>query len=230
MRPVRANSTPIVDPKDTTVIEVPDSSQYVKFSINGEEVGHSYVDLGLESGIMWATYNIGAIEPTEYGDYYAWGETQTKKVYDWSTYKWSNDDTDTSLTKYCNLPYYGEVDNKLYLEASDDVTTVKLGSDWRMPTSEEFDELIENCQSIWCLHIGVFGRKFIGKNGNMIFLPASGFISGDESYFKQESAYYFSSSLQDFDFAYILNFNNRGIEKNISSLVSGYTICGVRKD
>ena len=90
---------------------------------------HEYVDLGLPSGTLWATCNVGASKPEEYGDYYAWGETEPKEVYDWSTYRWCNGGR-TSLTKYNTKSSYGIVDNKTELELEDDAAYVNWGPSW----------------------------------------------------------------------------------------------------
>ena len=116
-------------------------------SQNGNAVidGHEYVDLGLPSGLKWATCNVDATTPEEYGGYYAWGETEEKENYCWNTYKWCNDSLST-LTKYCTDDSYGIiVDNKTILDPEDDVAHVKWGGSWRMPTIDEYKELIYNC-------------------------------------------------------------------------------------
>ena len=137
--------------------------------------GQEAVDLGLPSGLKWGSCNIGASKPEEYGDYYAWGETETKSRYDWSTYKWCNG-SDTTLTKYNTNSSYGTVDNKIKLKTSegDDVARVKLGGKWRMPTDGEWTELRTNCTWTWTTQNGVYGGKVTGPNGNSIFLPAAG--------------------------------------------------------
>ena len=133
--------------------------------------GHEYVDLGLS--VKWATCNVGANKPEEYGDYFAWGETAPKEVYDWSTYKWCNG-SETTLTKYCTDDSLGIVDNKTQLELSDDAAHVNWGGDWRMPTDAEMTELIEQCIWTWTTQNGVNGYKVTSKrNGNSIFLPAA---------------------------------------------------------
>ena len=82
--------------------------------------GYEWIDLGLPSGLKWATCNVGAKTPEEYGDYFAWGETEPKDYYDWSTYKWCDGSSNAMMTKYCDDYFYGSVDNKTVLEASDD--------------------------------------------------------------------------------------------------------------
>ena len=134
------------------------------------------VDLGLSSGTLWADRNIGALSPEGYGDYFAWGETHPKSVYDWSTYKYCRGTEDT-ITKYCDDSSYGTVDNKTILEPSDDAATVNWGYGWRMPTHEEQMELREKCKWTWTTCNGVKGYKVVGPNGNSIFLPAAGYRS-----------------------------------------------------
>ena len=138
---------------------------------------HEYVDLGLPSGTLWATCNVGASSPEDYGDYFAWGETAPKDLYDWSTYKWRNGSY-TTLTKYCtrsDYGYNGFVDNKTELDPEDDAATVNWGPSWRMPTTEQQRELCEKCSSVWTTQNGVNGRLFTGPNGNTLFLPAAGY-------------------------------------------------------
>ncbi|MBQ4474854.1 MAG: hypothetical protein II935_01545, partial [Bacteroidales bacterium] len=169
-----------------------DSLNYV-LSLNA----HEYVDLGLPSGTKWATCNVGANSPEDYGDYFAWGETSTKNTYSWATYSLCNGSQNT-LTKYCNNSSYGNngfTDALTTLEASDDAATANWGSAWRMPTKEEFDELKNNCTVTWTTQNGVNGRLFTGPNGNSIFLPAAGY-RGDSSLFNAGSdGDYWSSSL-----------------------------------
>lgn len=145
----------------------------------GEELSfttetHAYVDLGLS--VKWATCNIGASSPEEYGDYFAWGETAPKDVYVWSTYKWCNGSQNT-LTKYCTNKEYGAVDNKITLELEDDAAHVNWGGEWRMPTKEELEELHKKCTWTPTKINGVSGREIIGPNGNKLFLPNSGYCS-----------------------------------------------------
>ena len=149
---------------DYVVTEV-DSVTFNKMMHNG----HEYVDLGLPSGTLWATCNVGATKPEEYGDYFAWGETQPKSTYDWGTYKYCNGSL-TSLTKYCTDSYYGTVDDKTTLELSDDAANYNWGGAWRMPTMLEWSELIDNCSWTWA----DYGHVVTGPNGNSIFLPAAG--------------------------------------------------------
>ena len=150
------------------------------------------VDLGLS--VKWATFNVGATKPEEYGGYYAWGETEEKEIYDWSTYKWCNGSYDT-MTKYCANNSYGIVDNKTVLDLEDDVAHVKWGGDWRMPTKAEQDELRNNCTWEWTALNDVNGYKVTGPNGNSIFLPAAGYRRGSDVSYRGDSGFNWSGSL-----------------------------------
>jgi hypothetical protein len=104
-------------------------------------------DLGLESGTIWATCNVGAANPWDYGDYYAWGETQTKDDYSWETYKYCKGSRVT-LTKYCYNADWGNdgfTDALTNLEETDDAATNVLGAGWAIPTTEEWTELANQC-------------------------------------------------------------------------------------
>ncbi|MBR6067952.1 MAG: InlB B-repeat-containing protein [Bacteroidales bacterium] len=170
----------------------------------GIQNGHKFIDLGLPSGTKWALTNVGSTTPEAYGDYFAWGETEPKETYNWSTYRYCNGDYNT-LTKYCNYSSYGNngfTDNLTTLEASDDAATANWGSAWRMPTKEEFEELKNNCTVTWTTQNGVNGRLFTGPNGNSIFLPAAGYRFDSELYYAGSNGYYWSSSLYT-DYPYI---------------------------
>ena len=158
------------------------------------ETQYEAVDLGLS--VKWASFNVGATSPEEYGGYYAWGETEEKENYDWSTYKWCNGD-EYSMTKYCIYSDYGTVD-KTVLEPEDDVAHVKWGGSWRIPTKTEQDELRDNCTWTWTTLNGVNGYIVTGPNGNSIFLPAAGCRtdSSDTGLYRGGSfGYYWSRSL-----------------------------------
>lgn len=164
---------------------------------NGTYNGHAYVDLGLPSGTLWATCNVGANTPEGYGDYFAWGETQTKSTYTWSTYKYCNGDYNL-LTKYCNKSNYGNngfTDNLTVLLSSDDAATANWGSGWCMPTKAQWEELYQNTTNTWTTQNGVNGRLFTPSNGNSLFLPAAGGRWGDELDDVGSYGYYWSSSL-----------------------------------
>ena len=146
-----------------------------------------YVDLGLPSGLKWAKCNLGASKPSDYGDYYAWGETAPKADYTWATYKWMQAGQSESkyITKYTiadgetGAIWYDSSgnfigDNKTVLDAADDAAIANLGSPWRMPTVDEIRELRDNCTWTWTTQDGVNGYQVDGPNGNAIFLPAAG--------------------------------------------------------
>ena len=166
---------------------------------NGEKVNTilvNAVDLGLLSGTLWADRNVGADAPEAYGDYFAWGETETKDNYAWSTYKWCNG-SDRTQTKYCTNSSYGTVDNKTVLELEDDAAYVNMGAEWRMPTLTEQIELLDNCTWEWTTQNGVNGRKVTGPNGNSIFLPAAGYRYGSSLSNAGSYGYFWSSSLNE---------------------------------
>lgn len=143
---------------------------------------HEYVDLGLS--VNWATYNVGAEAPEEFGDYYAWGEIETKSYYDASTYVFresGNDYGDIKFTKYNVSNSRGQVDNKTELDPEDDVAHVLWGGDWWMPSKAEQEELIDNCTIEWTTVNSVKGLKFTSKKtgytDKYIFIPAAGYNS-----------------------------------------------------
>ncbi len=161
------------------------------------ENGYQAIDLGLPSGTLWATCNVGATAPEEYGDYFAWGETTTKSSYSWSTYKYGT--SLSNLTKYNSDESCGIVDNKTALDLEDDAAAVNWGGDWCMPTLDEIKELNNNCTTVWTTDYnstGVAGRIVISKlNGNSIFLPAAGYRSSLSLYDDGSDGDYWSSSL-----------------------------------
>ena len=167
-----------------------------------------YVDLGLPSGLKWAKCNLGASKPSDYGDYYAWGETAPKKKYSWATYKWmqAGRDEPKYITKYTIADgntegiWYDSSgnfigDNLTTLRPADDAATQQLGSPWRMPTVDEIQELKENCTWLWTTQDGVNGHQVDGPNGNAIFLPAAGSRDGSVLKYPGSAGSYLSSSL-----------------------------------
>lgn len=210
--------------------------------------GHEYVDLGLPSGLKWATMNVGASSPEDYGDYFAWGETEpyytaghsqdnpcsswkTGKTagYDWASYKWCNGSEDTQ-TKYCTSSSYGAVDNKTTLELADDAAHVNWGGSWRMPTKAEQDELRANCTWTWESQNGVNGYRVSSKtNSNSIFFPAAGlrwgsYLDGAGSYGSCRS----SSLYEDYsNYAFYLDFNSGYVGWNYGSRDFGHTVRAV---
>ena len=182
-------------------------TQCVVTVVDESTIEHEYVDLGLS--VNWATCNLGAESIQDYGDYYAWGETSVKpeRTYDWVTYKYCNG-TYNELTKYCSdkqFGYNGYYDDKTILEPSDDAAKVVWGEEWRMPSKEEFNELLDSCTWRWINNSEVdgifYGRGFLitsrvkGYTDKSIFLPAAGY---HDMYGLQEAGktcYYWSNSL-----------------------------------
>ena len=151
------------------------------------------IDLGLS--VKWASCNLGATVPNGYGDYYAWGEKDTKSSYNWSNYKWCDGSADT-ITKYNIDDSYGTVDNNAVLNASDDVVRVKLGGKWRIPTSDDWEELMSNCSMEYKYKYGSYGWLVTSNiNGASIFLPFPGIKEGDYFNAAGNSGSYWSSSL-----------------------------------
>ncbi|MDO4949171.1 MAG: protein kinase [Bacteroidales bacterium] len=158
--------------------------------------GHEWVDLGLS--VKWATCNVGASSPDDYGWYFAWGETSPKGEYSWETLKYrvSGDSYDNvKFSKYVVTGKYGTVDNRTRLELSDDAARQQWGGGWRMPTEAEFEELVDKCKWSWTTEGGHKGYRVTGPNGRSIFLPAAGYRYGSSLFFVGENGYYWSSSL-----------------------------------
>ncbi len=157
------------------------------------------IDLGLS--VKWASWNIGSSSPEDYGEYFAWGETEPKEDYRWSTYKWGKGSYPT-MTKYCTdsgYGYNGFTDGKTVLDAEDDAAAVNWGGSWRMPTQAEQDELRSQCTLTWTTNYngtGVKGRLVTGPNGNSIFLPAAGYRDGTSLYSAGSCGRYWFSSLK----------------------------------
>ena len=161
------------------------------------------VDLGLS--VKWATFNLSAKKPEEYGYYYAWGETEKKENYTSKTYKWCNGNM-SGLTKYCTGRYSkgeGQQDGRKTLEPSDDAAHAKLGGKWRMPTKGEMQELTENCTWTWTTINGTKGllskSNKPGYTDRSIFLPAAGYRGETGVFQKNSKGYYWSSSLDTED-------------------------------
>ena len=159
---------------------------------------HDYVDLGLS--VKWATCNVGASKPEEYGYHFAWGETTTKDTYDETTYKYYN-----SSTGYINIG--SEISGTQY-----DAATANWGSPWRMPTLDQCKELVEKCNWKWIPYNGVNGQLVTGPNGKSIFLPAAGVRWGGTLSLGGSRGYYWSGTLcpDNSDHAYYLGFGSGG--------------------
>jgi len=159
-----------------------------------------YVDLGLPNGTLWATHNVGANNPEELGDFFAWGETAPKASYEWENTAWLYvEDGQKRISKYNTKSNYGPVDNKIELDPEDDAAYVNMGSEWRMPSKADIDELLANCTWEWTQLNGVNGQLITGPNGNTMFLPAVGERMGTSMFNLGEAGNYWSRSL------YVLN-------------------------
>lgn len=157
------------------------------------ENGHEYVDLGLPSGTKWATCNIGASSPSDYGDYFAWGGTTTKTEYTYESCKtWKKNLGDIS-----GNPQY-------------DVVRTQWGGRWRLPSKTECEELKDKCTWTWTTQGGHKGYKATGPNGKSIFFAQAGWLSGTSLCKEREYGLYWSSTPDESDtrFAYHLHFNN----------------------
>ncbi len=158
----------------------------------------SYVDLGLS--VYWASCNIGANTPEEYGNYYAWGEIDTKDNYSWSTYKWKRNN-DNLLSKYCTDGVYGLFDNRADLEYEDDIARSIYGDNWQLPSEADWLELENNCYWEWTTINGIDGwlitSMIEGYKDKSIFLPASGIIKGKKLESAGFSTHYWTSALKE---------------------------------
>lgn len=167
------------------------TTEYTSYSEpSGYMNGYGYVDLGLPNGTKWATYNIGATRPDEYGDYYAWGQTNINN----------------------ELLYDGTQPN---LPPEADAATINWGSGWRMPTYDEICELRSNCTRTWTTINGINGVLFVGPNGKSIFLPAGGSImNNNNNYLGSHGSYWSSSRSSTNNYAWYLNFFSGGCTCN----------------
>ena len=185
------------------------------------------VDLGLS--VCWADRNVGAADPKEYGDYFAWGEADTKKNFDWSNYAWMN--AESKLTKYCTQEGWGTVvDNITTLDPDDDAARKAWGGDWRTPTKAEWKELRDVCNWTWETEGGVNGFKVTATSGASIFLPAAEYITGTTVW---DSRYlhgnYWTADLYESQpgSAWNIYFDHNGAEDNSVSRYCGFSVRAV---
>ena len=196
-----------------TSVRVKDLSSYeeavIRVTVKGGGAIPDLVDLGLT--VRWASFNLGATRPEEFGDYYAWGETEPYHSslsplawkagkgsgYDWPSYQWCKGNSYT-MTKYSIISTYGYngfTDGKTVLDLEDDAVHSNFGGKWRMPTAEEYDDLLQKCTWTWTTHNGVSGYRVTGSNGNYIFLPAAGRFNGTTQMDAGTCGFYWSSSV-----------------------------------
>lgn len=160
-----------------------------------------YVDLGLPSGLLWASWNVGALSPTDYGDYFSWGNIDGHA--EGSGYDFSDANYNASPGK--------QVSGDIAL--SQDAANAYLGGSWRMPTKDEFQELYDNCDSAWVTENGVAGSRFTSKtNGNSIFFPAAGHYYGTTHYVRGSDGYYWSASRYSGSSGYSLGFSSGNVK------------------
>lgn len=203
-----------------------------------------WIDLGLPSGLLWASCNVGANTPTQYGNYYAWGETQPKDSYDVNNYKYYY----LSAAGYWETLKYKPSDSLTTLEPMDDAATMNLGSDARTPTKKEWEEMFRNCtmksirynndngDSYYVPTVG--GHLFTGPNGNSIFLPNAGFRKGNGygEYLNNGYGYYWSASCEPiepwvgFQKWYFWAYSDQGCGMNHTNIYphNGLTVRAVR--
>lgn len=191
---------------------------------NDSANGHEYVDLGLS--VMWATCNVGATNPEDYGDYFAWGETEAKSRFSWDTYNLCNG-SGSKLTKYCTDALFGTCDNKTILELADDAANVQWGGNWRMPSPEEQLELVNNCTWTWTTKNEINGYEVkSNKNGNSIFIPAAGYYTGTTRLSAKNYGFYWLNAIapETPKTAGYLTFNNINVYRGWYERCSGRSV------
>ena len=175
------------------------------------------VDLGLPSGTKWAKYNIGATSETDYGDYFAWGATSPYRL---------NGSTPIDNTSNYASSYANTIQHDLY--PNEDAATVKWGKGWKMPTKAQFDELLANTTDDWTAINGIIGCKFTASNGNYIFFPAAGYVSGGSLDNRGSGGFYWSRSFGSSSSAWILYFYSSGGNVSTSGRYNGFSVRAVR--
>jgi hypothetical protein len=194
---------------------------------------YGYVDLGLPSGTLWATKNVGARAVDDCGYYFAWAETNAydagKKSFTWDTYKYCNG-SGTTLVKYNTKDNYGMVDGVVELSAEDDAASVNWGKEWSIPTREQQDELRTKCRWEWVSNKKKSGYKITGINGNSIFMPAAGFCYKNTICKVGDYGRYWSRTLNTRcpDYAYSIHFDSDSVCWGDISRYYGRTIRPVR--
>lgn len=206
--------------ENTTATQESIESAAENDTLTGDLNGHVWVDLGLPSGALWATCNVGATTPADYGDLFAWAETTTKEEYYFGTYKYVDDHG--SVTKYNKSDFID------MLQPVDDAATASWGYGWRTPQEEEMRELIDNCAHEWTAQNGVNGIIFKAKNGKQIFLPAAGNIcDGNGLDGAGALGFYWTSTLvpEYHDFAWYLFFGSDEFEMaHLYSRACGFSV------
>lgn len=208
--------------------ETPSKPEVKEEPMTGTLRGHDWVDLGLS--VKWATCNVGASSPSDYGKYYAWGETTTKSEYTWVNYRFrvtGDSYNDVTFSKYNTNNARGTVDNKTCLEMTDDAARANWGVSWRMPTDAEWTELREKCTWTWTTQGGKSGYEVTSKtNGNSIFLPAAGCRSGVSLLDAGSDGDYWSSSLDTSNpcNAWYVYFDSSDVYRSNSNRCYGFSV------
>ena len=202
---------------------------------------YEFVDLGLPSGLKWASCNVGAEKPEDFGLYFAWGETEgysgitSDKGFYWGNYKYSSGQTSSTstifkgVTKYNSKSSSGTVDNLTVLEQVDDAA-YQSDNTCRMPTKADFEELTANTTSVWETLNGVNGRRFTSKtNGNSIFVPAAGYCGNGSVGDVGSGGYLWSSSLVESNskYAWYLYFYSDNVNVSNNGRCSGLAVRAV---
>lgn len=222
-------------------IDISDVTELIAYILTGGSVtpdpAHESVDLGLPSGTLWATCNVGATAPEEYGDYFAWAETvPNKDFYQWSTTPYVViEDGQVHFTKYNTKESLGPVDNKTELDPEDDAAYVNWGEEWRMPSKEQIDELSANCTWAWTQVNGVNGQLATGPNGNTIFFPAAGSRleydlsgAGERGHYWTRSLYVLTPTVSFPNSGYKLYVTNNTFGWNSGNRNCGFVVRAVR--
>ena len=197
----KASKEQLYDINGDGVVNIVDVTVLIDYILYGDKEEKSYtecpdenhphaIDLGLPSGTKWSCCNVGASVPEDYGNYYAWGETQPKSVYNWETYQHGYYNYDGDYSHLVNIG--NDIAGTEY-----DAATANWDAPWRMPSLVQCQELLNNCSSEWTTQNGVNGRKFTGPSGGTIFLPAAGYRWNGELYGAGSYGFCWSSTLNE---------------------------------
>lgn len=188
-------------------------------TISGTISGHNYVDLNLPSGTLWAMCNVGASKPQDYGDYFAWGETQPKSSYELSNYVYGYD------SNFWDYKKYNDSDGNKILSSYDDVAYSNWGYSWRIPSAEQWQELIDECAWYWISYNGTKGYKVKSKiSDNFIFLPAAGHRYSEGGLIKGMGYYWSHNRTENTSSAQILRFYDGLMEVDYLPRFNGLTV------
>ena len=222
--------TPTASNKDNG--ELPSDSDTVYTNCPDDKHPH-IIDLGLPSGTKWACCNVGASAPENYGNYYAWGEVQTKNYFGASTYQFAVVNSVGNLYDAATEQYYSYTDIGTDIEGTNyDAATFNWGAPWRMPTFEQCLELINNCSWEWTSQNDVFGQKIIGPNAGTIFLPAAGYRWYSDLGSAGSYGVYWSSTINEIiqDYANFFDFESKGADTYNNDRSYGFPVRPVRKN